>query len=247
MVDRAKVMQRFGHAATRYNAHAELQQEILRASVARAEHGFEKADIILDVGAGTGQLASLIQKPVMIIPCDIAPSMCVQTGSSMAVAADFHHLPFKDASVDVYFSSLAWQWAGDISQVCAEAARVLKPGGVLVVSTLTQGTLVQLAHTMSKAGQETRMLSYCSEEKYQSALVAAGFGDIELQSTTIEKPYDSVLALLHSMKAIGASYSHASTPLTRTMLQQIEAHYPKHESAIMASWQWSMFMARKRA
>lgn len=53
------------------------------------------------------------------------PQLPVQQG-------DIRHLPWADLSFDGYLSIGSWEYAEDLTeQVAAEAARVLKPGGVL--------------------------------------------------------------------------------------------------------------------
>lgn len=48
------------------------------------------------------------------------------------VDGDFTNLPYDDASFDVVWSQDAILHSGDRARVCAEAARVLKPGGRLI-------------------------------------------------------------------------------------------------------------------
>lgn len=48
------------------------------------------------------------------------------------VDGDFTNLPYEDESFDVVWSQDAFLHSGDRARVCAEAARVLKPGGRLI-------------------------------------------------------------------------------------------------------------------
>uniref|UniRef100_A0A1A9UKF3 Methyltransferase type 11 domain-containing protein n=1 Tax=Glossina austeni TaxID=7395 RepID=A0A1A9UKF3_GLOAU len=53
-------------------------------------------------------------------------------------------MPFLNQTIDIVFSNLALQWSQNISQVLSESYRILKPGGVLVLSTLAHGSLSEL-------------------------------------------------------------------------------------------------------
>lgn len=90
---------------------------------------------VADVGAGTGKLTRLIAEtgrsvtaidpdPEMLrILAERSPAVPTATGSA-------EDLPLPDASVDALTFGQAWHWV-DPTRGCAEAARVLRPGGVL--------------------------------------------------------------------------------------------------------------------
>ncbi len=57
-----------------------------------------------------------------------------------------------DGSVDVLFSNLCLQWVEDLPAVFAGFRRVLKPGGLLLVSTFGPDTLHELRERL-RAGR----------------------------------------------------------------------------------------------
>lgn len=86
--------------------------------------------LVADVGAGGGWLARLLGVSVTTAVDVIEPPP--GAGAHLRVRADMRRLPFRDASLNaaVYCSSLQY---APVGEGVAEAARVLRPGGVLVV------------------------------------------------------------------------------------------------------------------
>ena len=79
------------------------------------------------------------------------------------LAGDLEQLPLADASLDLYWSSLAIQWCDPLA-VFREARRVLRPDGRLAVSTLGPATFHELreAFTAVLAGTEpNRVILQC--------------------------------------------------------------------------------------
>ncbi|MDX1340707.1 MAG: methyltransferase domain-containing protein [Reinekea sp.] len=73
--------------------------------------------------------------------------------SSMAnsieyIPTDFNNLPFADASYDIVIANHNLYYAQDVSSVLASIARILKPGGMLVCSTIGEDHLHELVSTL---------------------------------------------------------------------------------------------------
>ncbi len=93
---------------------------------------------VLDIGCGTGVLEQRIDGGTEIIGVDITEEMVrlaqgkrIPSMSSLNLA-DGEHLPFKDGSFDCVLSCYVVKYCKP-SQLASEAARVLRPGGVLVL------------------------------------------------------------------------------------------------------------------
>jgi ubiquinone/menaquinone biosynthesis C-methylase UbiE len=93
------------------------------------------AHVVLDLACGSGPMSRELARPGrMVVGLDRSEyelAIAVGRSSGPWVQADGVHLPFRDSSVDVVTSSLGLVVVQPTSQVLAEVARVLRPGGVL--------------------------------------------------------------------------------------------------------------------
>jgi ubiquinone/menaquinone biosynthesis C-methylase UbiE len=104
-----------------------------------AELGLSAGSSVLDVGGGTGLLARHIAAAsgcsVTVLDRD---SLAVDTASSRgrvtAVLGDAAAMPFPDASFDAALLIDAFHHVADQPSAVRETARVLRPGGVVLVA-----------------------------------------------------------------------------------------------------------------
>ncbi len=103
---------------------------------------------LLDVGAGTGRLLELLAPRVERgLGVDASRAMLALARSRLAKPelahcavrqADMYRLPLADASFDTIILQMVLHYAEDPAAAMAEAARVLRPGGLLLVVDLLQ-------------------------------------------------------------------------------------------------------------
>jgi ubiquinone/menaquinone biosynthesis C-methylase UbiE len=96
-----------------------------------------RSDRVLEIGVGTGLIAlSLAELGYDVIGVDIAHAMLekarIRIGARVA-QGDAAQLPVASASFDAVLAVWILHVAGDTSGVLRETARVLKPGGRLIV------------------------------------------------------------------------------------------------------------------
>lgn len=129
-----------------YTRVARLVSPVAETVVSTGERmlGSLRGQRVLDVGCGTGTVArSAAARGAHVVGIDTSEAMLtLAAGESDAstpavtwISADMHALPDDDAAFDAVLSSLAVIFARDPASLVAELGRVLRPGGVLAVST----------------------------------------------------------------------------------------------------------------
>ena len=150
-VDKRRVQAAFSRGSIAYDRRAEVQAEVRARVLALAAPWLGEGRAVLDVGAGTGRL---LAEAVAACPglaaaaVDLAAGMCAATrravpGVAVAVA-DAEALPFRAAGFDLLLSSSTFQWLPRLEPALRECARVLRPGGHLVLALFAERTLHEL-------------------------------------------------------------------------------------------------------
>lgn len=94
-----------------------------------------QARMVVDVAAGSGAVARQLAAPGRtVLSVDLAAEqVALAADAGPAVQADAFRLPLGDGVADVVTSSMGLAVISPAAPVLAEMARVLRPGGVLVV------------------------------------------------------------------------------------------------------------------
>ena len=103
---------------------------------------------LLDIGTGTGRLLEVLAPRVAVgLGVDASKAMLALARARLARAglshcavrlADMYRLPFPDSSFEIAVLQMVLHHADDPAQVLAEAARVLRPDGLLIVVDLAR-------------------------------------------------------------------------------------------------------------
>jgi demethylmenaquinone methyltransferase / 2-methoxy-6-polyprenyl-1,4-benzoquinol methylase len=171
--------------------------------------GLGPGDRLLDCGAGTGVIAALAQRLTgaegLVVALDPSCGMLQQAaarGVSLRVPGRAERLPFADASFDRLTMGYALRHVADLAATFGEYARVLAPGGSLLLLEITRPrgrfglellrfymrTLVPLATRWLRHRRDTATLmryywdtiEHCvPPETILAALRAAGFEQVQ--------------------------------------------------------------------
>lgn len=114
-------------------------EALMRASVQLLDLGD-----VLDVASGDGALAELLAPRARSLTCVDLSARVVEAGTrrlspwqhARMVLGDMHALPLPDASVDLVLLLQALPYSDDPARALAEAARVLRPRGRLLLTAL---------------------------------------------------------------------------------------------------------------
>jgi len=121
------------------------------------------------------------------------------------ICTDARALPFAENCVDVLFSNLCLQWVEDLPAVFAGFRRVLKPGGLLLLSTFGPETLHELRSAFAQADASPHVSPFVGIAQFGDALMAAGFRDPVLDRDATISHYPDLAALMRELRAIGAT------------------------------------------
>jgi len=159
--------------------------------------GLRAGETVLDLGSGAGIDCFLASQRVgpagRVIGVDMTPEMIeraranARSGSYSNVdfrLGEIEALPVADASVDVIISNCVLNLSAAKERALAEAYRVLRPGGRIVVSDMVSELPVPAVLEGNLDAVAACLPTY--RERYLDQFRAAGFADVRI---TAEKPY----------------------------------------------------------
>jgi len=205
----------FDRAAASYDEHAALQRHVVDHLAESLEVMTVTPRTLLDIGAGTGYCAQTLARHyprTRITLADFAPAMLRAARAKAPrwrsrrnyVCAEAERLPFADRSFDLVFSSLTFQWCNDLDAVFDECARVLRPDGLFIFSSLGPDTLRELRASWATVDATPRVNRFIDMHDVGDALVRAGFSSPVLECDRITVTYPDVYAVMRDLRGIGA-------------------------------------------
>jgi malonyl-CoA O-methyltransferase len=202
----------FSRAASHYDSAAQLQREVgtrLLDSLGDTDCELER---VVDLGSGTGYFYPFLQNRfpgAEFGGVDLAPGMVKFAWAEFPAAGqwlvgDAENLPLASQSVDLIFSSLAIQWCPSLPRLFAELARVLKPGGRCVFTSLGPDTLRELRTSWAAVDGHQHVNSFLPALALEQVASTTPGLTLSLRSEQYRMEYDRVRDLLTELKTLGA-------------------------------------------
>jgi malonyl-CoA O-methyltransferase len=231
LFDHRQVRRAFSRAAHHYDDAAALQREVGARLLESLDYFDERAQreaqggtpgtpqVVLDVGCGPGHATAAMQKrwpKAQVLALDLALPMLQESKRNAGgwrpfkqrpqpLCADARALPLADGSVDVLFSNLCLQWVEDLPAVFAGFRRVLKPDGLMVLSTFGPDTLWELREAFGHADSAPHVSPFATIAQFGDALIAAGFKDPVLDRDEFHLQHESLGGLMRELRTLGAT------------------------------------------
>jgi SAM-dependent methyltransferase len=166
-----------------------------------------------------------------IVAADVAPGLA---RAPTFVAADEEALPFRDAAFDLVVSGLALQFVNDLPGTLLQIRRALKPDGLFLAALIGGETLTELRQAFAAAeseiegGASPRVAPFADVRDLGGLLQRAGFALPVTDIDRITVRYDSVFALMHDLRRMGATNTlvdRRRMPLKRATLMRMAEIY----------------------
>jgi SAM-dependent methyltransferase len=177
-------------------------------------------------------------------PGDAVRRALVASGKVTAVEA----VPFRDeivsapaGTLDLAVSALALQFVNDLPGALVQIRRVLKPDGLFLAALIGGDTLSELRQSFAAAESEIeggispRVAPFADIRDIGALLQRAGFALPVVDSDRVTARYDTVFALMHDLRRMGATNAlteRRRRPLKRaTLLKMAEIYRERFADA----------------
>ncbi len=169
---------------------ARLREAFLLDHIAEAGARLGRVPRVLDVGCGEGHFAAaLLRAGAEVVGCDIAAEP-LRRARSRHPALDLRlveseaPLPLEDTSFDLVWAGETIEHVADTAQWLSELRRVLRSGGLLLISTPDHGPLSRLWIGLSRAAFQAHFdpradhLRFYTRQLLADLLADFGFVDV---------------------------------------------------------------------
>lgn len=237
-VEKKAVAASFSRAATGYDSVARLQRDVGERLLTYLGQWPGEPNSVLDLGCGTGYFCPALREQypeARYLGLDLAAGMVDYARSRCPVdcdwlVADAESLPLACESVDLVFSSLALQWCFRPEHLFAELARVLRPGGWCVFTSLGPTTLYELRSAWAAVDSHQHVNTFLPTAALLAAAEPIPGMTMTLETRDFRMDYVRVRDLLDELKALGAHNMNRSRPTGLTSRRALQGMLQAYEA-----------------
>ena len=195
---------------------------------------------VVEIGARTGYVAQQLEKQypeALVVGLDFSIAI-LQNMSSKRIVGEYEALAFTDQCADLIFSNLTFQWSSNFQQTLQECCRILKPGGLLLFSTVGSDTLKELRSSFTDINHHVH--PFYDMHDIGDMLTQLHFINPVVDREQITIHYSSVYQLAKDLKQLGAqnaSYNRSKGLMGKTQWRQMLMNYEnwREESGILSA------------
>lgn len=250
-LDNVQILRQIKATHATYDQFAAVQKELTRRALSRLDYIKQQPQCILDLS-----LQSRDSEPVLrrLYPT----AYCVSTSpvildlparpwrffrkSQPRVVVPFADLPFQESSIDFIFMSLKLLWVNERQRLLQDCYRVLKPGGMLLFTTLGPDTLSELRQAFLAGDQYDHVHPFMDMHDIGDMLVQVGFQQPVMDVEHVVLEYQTLSGLTEDLRKTGSTNALIKRErglMTPRQWKRVEQAYPRlAEGAYGATFEW---------
>ncbi|MEC6906520.1 malonyl-ACP O-methyltransferase BioC [Photobacterium piscicola] len=204
----------FGRAAQHYDKSAAFQRQVGHQLIELMPMQQVQCSnpSVIDIGCGTGYFsAKLQQQGFAVTAADLSSEMLLQAhkrcgNHCLYLQTDAENIAMANDSYDYAFSNLALQWCDDLSIPLRELQRVVRADGVILFTTLIEGSLNELKHAWSQIDDKPHVNRFKTQQRIEAEIAQSGLMIETLECNSVTVYYSSAMKLMRDLKGIGATH-----------------------------------------
>jgi len=199
------VRQLFNQLANDYEKKAWLTYEVGQRLLERLDYMRIAPQKVLDLGSGSGQFGEAVAArypDADVVAVDLAEKL-LQQNKVAACVADAECLPFASQQFDLVFANLSLPWSFAPDAMLLEMQRVLKPGGLILFSSLGPDTLKQLNQAVAATLSFKAQPFFSDMHDLGDMMVKAKLADPVVDMEMLQLGYQDLNKLITEVEAEG--------------------------------------------
>ncbi|XBC38429.1 MAG: malonyl-ACP O-methyltransferase BioC [Buchnera aphidicola (Floraphis choui)] len=239
MINKKKIENSFNRVAKNYDYNSIIQKVSGNMLLSKVKSQFNIS--VLDAGCGTGWFSKTWKKLGNIVTAlDLSRNMILYAKqletADYYLQADIESLPINNHVFDLCWSNLSLQWCDKFSKGISELCRVTKPGGIVMFSTLADGSLFELKQAWKTIDSCYHANDFLTMQEISHACRKKNH---IIDNVWITLSFSEVLDAMMSIKKVGANYVYKAKTIKTTtykQIKQLKEFWPSNKNGYLLSY-----------